>query len=74
MSIELIQVITIIAGLIIIWLLLTWFLKIFQTSIKTALTIVIILVCLQMFFGIRYQQVWQESNKLMQEFLIKLIN
>ena len=71
MSIELI---TIIAGVIITWLLFTWFIKIFQTSMKTALTIALILFCLQIFFGIRSQQVWQELRQLFQELLIKFIN
>ena len=78
MSIELIAVI---AGVIIIWLIFTWFIKVFQASFKTALTIGLILLCLQMFFGIRYQQVWQEFSSFvqellifLQELLIKLIN
>lgn len=74
MSSELIEIITIIASLIIIWLLFTWFLKVFQASMKTALTIAIILVCLQIFLGIRYQQVWQELNKLVQGIIMKFIN
>ena len=67
-----IQLITIIAGLIITWLIFTWFIKVFQASLKTALTIAIILFCLQMFFGIRYQQIWQEFSKLVQELLTKI--
>ena len=68
-----IEIITIIAGVIITWLLFTWFIKVFQASIKTAITIALILFCLQIFFGIRYQQVWQEFSKLVLELLIKLI-
>ena len=71
MSIELI---TVIAGVIITWLLFTWFIKVFRISIKTALTIALILFCLQMFFGIRSQQVWQELRQLFQELLIRFIN
>lgn len=71
MSIELI---TIIAGVLITWLLFTWFIKIFQTSIKTALTIALILFCLQIFFGIRSQQVWQELRQLFQELLMRITN
>ncbi len=67
-----IQLITIIAGLIITWLIFTWFIKVFQASLKTALTIAIVLFCLQMFFGIRYQQIWQEFSKLVQELLTKI--
>jgi len=69
MSIELI---TIIAGVIITWLIFTWFIKVFQASLKTALTIAIVLFCLQMFFGIRYQQIWQEFSKLVEELLTKI--
>lgn len=71
MSIELIAII---AGVIITWLMFTWFIKVFQTSIKTALTIAFILLCLQMFFGIRSQQVWQELRTLLQELLMRLLN
>ncbi len=71
MSIELI---TVIAGVIITWLIFTWFIKVFQASFKTALTIAIILFFLQMFFGIRYQEIWQELSKLVQDLLIKFIN
>ncbi len=73
MPIELVQVITIIAGVIITWLLFSWFLKVIQTSIKTALTIGLILFCLQIFLGIKYQQVWQELSKLVPELLTRLI-
>ncbi len=68
------ELITVIAGVIITWLIFTWFIKVFQASLKTALTIAIILFCLQMFFGIRYQQVWQEFSKLVEELLMKLLN
>ena len=71
MSIELI---TVIAGVIITWLIFTWFIKVFQASLKTALTIAIILFFLQMFFGIRYQEIWQELSKLVQDLLMKFIN
>ncbi len=68
------ELITVIAGVIITWLIFTWFIKVFQASLKTALTIAIVLFCLQMFFGIRYQQVWQEFSKLVEELLMKLLN
>ncbi len=68
------ELIAVIAGVIITWLIFTWFIKVFQASLKTALTIAIILFCLQMFFGIRYQQVWQEFSKLVEELLMKLLN
>ena len=68
-----IEIITIIAGAIITWILFTWFIKVFQASIKTAITIALILFCLQIFFGIRYQQVWQEFSKLVLELLMKII-
>ncbi len=68
------ELIAVIAGVIITWLIFTWFIKVFQASLKTALIIAIILFCLQMFFGIRYQQVWQEFSKLVEELLMKLLN
>ena len=66
------ELITVIAGVIITWLIFTWFIKVFQASLKTALTIAIVLFCLQMFFGIRYQQIWQEFSKLVEELLTKI--
>ncbi len=67
MSVELIAIA---AGIIITWLLFTGIIKILKTSVTTALTIAVILLLIQVLFGIRYQQVWQELNQLVQDFLV----
>ncbi len=67
MSLELIAIA---AGIIITWLLFTGIIKILKTSVTTALTIAVILLLIQVLFGIRYQQVWQELNQLVQDFLV----
>lgn len=66
MSVELIAIA---AGIVITWLLFTALLKIVKTSLTTALTIAAILLLIQVFFGIRSQQVWQEIQLLIQKFL-----
>ena len=67
MSLELI---TIAAGIVITWLLFTALIKILKTSIKTALAIAVILFLIQIIFGISYKQVWQELERLIQNFLV----
>ena len=68
-----IQLVAAIAGLIITWLIFTWFIKVFKASLKTAVTIALILFCLQVFFGIKSQQIWQEFIKLTQELLSRFL-
>ncbi|MDJ0649059.1 MAG: hypothetical protein QNJ60_10175 [Xenococcaceae cyanobacterium MO_188.B19] len=70
MSLELI---TIAAGLVITWLLFTAIIKILKTSITTALTIAAILLLIQIIFGVRYQEVWQEFEELIKKFLVTIV-
>lgn len=67
MSLELI---TIAAVIVIAWLLFTAIIKILKTSLTTGLTIVAILIFMQIFFDIKYQQVWQKFHELINRFLV----
>ncbi len=70
MSLELIAIA---AGLVITWLLFTAIIKILKTSITTALTIAAILLLIQIIFGVRYQEVWQEFEELIKKFLVTIV-
>ena len=61
------EIIAIAVGIILVWLIFTWLVKVFQASISTVLSITIVLLILRVFFGIQYQQIWQELIKIMQK-------
>ncbi len=63
------EIIAIVVGLIILWLLLTWAFKVLKVSISTIVIIGIILIALQVLFGIKHQQLWQELTQLIQKFI-----
>ncbi|ANV85279.1 hypothetical protein AWQ21_13400 [Picosynechococcus sp. PCC 7003] len=52
-----IEIIVIVAALIISWLVFTAFIKIVKTSVQTAVTIAVIVLVLQLAFGIQSGQV-----------------
>lgn len=58
------EIIIPIAAVIILWLLFTWLIKVFKASIKTLLMIVVVLVLLQIAFGINSEQIVQEIIKI----------
>lgn len=61
-----IEVIILIASIIITWLVFTWLIKVVKASLQTAVTIAVIVMILQIVFGIRYQEVWQQIINLPQ--------
>lgn len=61
------EIITIAVGIILTWLIFTWVIKVLKASISTAFAIAIVLLVLQFFFGIHYQQIWQELTKVIQQ-------
>ena len=63
------EIIAIAVGLIIAWLIFTWMVQVLKASVSTAFTIGILLLVLQIFFGIHYEQILQEFNKIAQHFL-----
>ncbi len=71
MSIELIVTIS---AIVITWLVFTWAVKILKTSISTALTIAVILIALQLFFGIQSQQIGTTIVHIGQTFWQFIVN
>jgi hypothetical protein len=72
MSIELIVTIS---AIIITWLVFTWAIKVLKASITTALTIAVILIALQIFFGIQSQQIGKAIMQIGQnawQFIVNL--
>ena len=55
-----------IAAVIIMWLVFSWSIQVLKVSIKTALTVAAIILALQIFFGIRSEQIWQGANKIIE--------
>jgi predicted PurR-regulated permease PerM len=58
------ELITLIAALIVSWLVFTWLLKVVKASIKTALTIAVLVLILQFVFGIHIEQIVQQILQL----------
>lgn len=56
----------IIVALIISWLVFTALLKIVKTTLTTAITIALLVLALQLLFGITPQTVWQQVQQLWQ--------
>ena len=54
------DLIVIIAAVVVGWLIFTWSIKVLKASISTALTIAVIALILQIFLGIRFEEVWQK--------------
>lgn len=63
------EIIAIAVGLVILWLLLTWVFKVLKVSISTIVMIGLILIILQVGFGIKHQQLWQELSQFIQKFM-----
>ncbi|MGK7874259.1 MAG: hypothetical protein AB4426_13380 [Xenococcaceae cyanobacterium] len=61
-----IELIILIAAIIVAWLVFTWLLKVIKASINTAFAIAIIVLILQLVFGIGFQELWQQIVNLPQ--------
>ncbi len=61
-----IQIILVIAALLVSWLVFSGLIKIIKTSVGTAFKIAIIVLILQLAFGIAPQELWQEIVNLPQ--------
>ena len=59
-----VEIIILIAVMLISWLVFTWLIKVLKASISTALAIAIIVLILQLVFGIGFQEVWQQIIQL----------
>jgi predicted PurR-regulated permease PerM len=69
------EIVAIAVGIILTWLIFTWLVKVLKASLSTALTIAFLLFVLQFFFGIHYQQIWQDLTQVIQQILsLSIIN
>lgn len=55
-----IQIIILIAAIVLSWLAFTALLKVLKTTITTAITIGVIILILQILFGITYLDLWEQ--------------
>lgn len=61
-----IELVIIIAAMVVSWLVFTWLIKVVKASVNTAFAIAIILLILQLLFGIGPQEIWQQITELPQ--------
>ena len=61
-----VEIITLIAALVVSWLVFTALLKIVKTTASTAIAIAAIILALQIIFGIDLQDLWQQLVELPQ--------
>ncbi len=61
-----IQLIVLIAAILVSWLIFTGLIKIIKTSVGTAFKIALIVLILQLAFGIAPQEIWQQIINLPQ--------
>jgi hypothetical protein len=60
------NLIILVAAIVVSWLVFSWLLKVAKASLTTAVTIALILLILQVAFGIKPQELWQEITNLPQ--------
>lgn len=60
------ELIILIASLLVSWLVFTWLVKVLKASIGTAISIAIVVLILQLAFGIGPQELWQQIINLPQ--------
>ena len=61
-----IELIVLIAALIVTFLVFTWLIKVVKATVQTALTIALLVLILQIVFGIGPSQLWQKITELPQ--------
>ena len=60
------ELIILIASILVAWLVFTWMVKVIKASVKTAIAIAIVVLILQLLFGIDPQQLGQQIIDLPQ--------
>lgn len=60
------ELIVLVAALIVSWLVFAALIKVVKTTVSTAIAIAAIVLILQLAFGIRPQEIWQEITQLPQ--------
>lgn len=58
------QIVLLIGAVIVAWLVFSWLINIVKVSIKTAVSIALIVLVLQFAFGISPEKLWQEVMNL----------
>ena len=58
------ELVILLAAVVVAWLIFTWLLKVAKVSISTALAIAVIVLMLQLIFGIGPQELWQQVTQL----------
>jgi len=61
-----IELIILLAAMVVSWLVFTWLIKVVKASVNTAFAIAIILLILQLLFGIAPPEIWQQIKELPQ--------
>ncbi|NEQ95514.1 MAG: hypothetical protein F6K30_02065 [Cyanothece sp. SIO2G6] len=61
------NLIILIAALVISFLIFTWLIRVVKATVTTAFAIALLVLCLQLFFGIGPQDIWQEVTTLWQQ-------
>lgn len=57
------DLIILVGAIIITWLLFSWLIKVIKTSLSTAVIIALLVLFLQLFFGVEPQQLWQQIQQ-----------
>lgn len=63
------EIVLFVAALLVAWAIFTWLVKVVKASVKTAFGIAIVVVILQIVFGIGPQQLWDQVMNLLQPIL-----
>ncbi|MBF2078979.1 MAG: hypothetical protein IGR76_10790 [Synechococcales cyanobacterium T60_A2020_003] len=53
-----------IAALLISFLVFTWLVSVFKATVRAAIAIAVIVLALQLFFGIQFPEVWEQVRSL----------
>lgn len=61
-----IQLIILVAAIVVSWLVFSWLVNVVKTTISTAITIAVLLLLLQIVFGIGPTQIWHQATQLPQ--------
>ncbi|MDX2243176.1 MAG: hypothetical protein NW224_21055 [Leptolyngbyaceae cyanobacterium bins.302] len=61
------NVILLVAALVVTVLVFTWLIKVVKATIGTAIAIALLILVLQLFFGIGPAQVWQQVSQFLQQ-------
>ena len=64
-----IELIILLASLLITWFVFNWLIKVLKASIGTAIAIAVVILVLQIVFGINNQQIWEQIINLPQTLL-----